>query len=376
METSVVTGGAGFIGSNFVRLALEQTEARVIVVDKLTYAGNLCSLDDVAHHPRFVFERGDIADRAFVSRLYREYRPAQVVNFAAETHVDRSIDGPRAFLYTNVDGTFELLEAARGYLAELDEEPCSRFRFLHVSTDEVYGTLGDNGTFSEESPYAPNSPYAASKAAADHFARAYHTTYGLPVLLTNCSNNYGPYQYPEKLIPLMILNAVDGKPLPIYGDGGNVRDWLYVTDHCEGILRVLQRGTVGERYNIGGGNEQNNIAIVDLICDTLEELLPAARNPAVGGRGVLSYRDLKTFVQDRPGHDRRYAIDATRMRTELGWQPRCSFAEGIRNTVCWYLEHRNWVETVQARGYQRERLGLGQEIGNRRQKSECDGQTR
>jgi dTDP-glucose 4,6-dehydratase len=263
MDTMIVTGGAGFIGSNFVRLALAQTDARVVVMDKLTYAGNRQSLADVAQHPRFLFVQADIADRAAVDVIYRDYRPIWVVNFAAESHVDRSIDGPRVFIQTNINGTFELLDAARLYVATLDASARARFRFLHVSTDEVYGTLGASGLFSEETPYAPNSPYAASKAAADHLVRSSHETYGLPILITNCSNNYGPYQFPEKLVPLMILNALEGKSLPIYGDGGNVRDWLFVEDHCEGILLVLQKGQAGEKYNIGGGNERTNLEVID-----------------------------------------------------------------------------------------------------------------
>ncbi len=361
METIVVTGGAGFIGSNFVRLVMRDTAARVVVLDKLTYAGNLQSLADVSSDARFLFVHGDIADRALVAQVYREQRPTWVVNFAAESHVDRSIDGPRAFVETNVVGTFELLEAARGYVAELDPAARARFRFLHVSTDEVYGSLGPSGKFTETTPYAPNSPYAASKAAADHFVRTYHETYGLPALMTNCSNNYGPYQYPEKLIPLMILNALEGKPLPIYGDGGDVRDWLYVDDHCAGILLVLQRGRPGGKYNIGGDNERTNLELVDRLCAVLDELHPPARNPALGQRGVASYAALKTFVQDRPGHDRRYAIDASRVRAELGWRPRYDFEAGIRATVAWYLANRAWCEAVQAGRYARERLGtIGQ----------------
>jgi dTDP-glucose 4,6-dehydratase len=358
MQTMIVTGGAGFIGSNFVRLALAHTDQRVVVFDKLTYAGNLASLDDVAQHSRFVFVEGDIADRAAVDGLYAAYRPTWVVNFAAESHVDRSIDRPRDFVDTNVLGTFELLDAARRHCTELTAAARATFRFLHVSTDEVYGTLGPAGFFAETTPYAPNSPYAASKAAADHFVRAYYETYGLPVLITNCSNNYGPYQYPEKLIPLMLLNAVEGKPLPIYGDGGNVRDWLFVEDHCDGILLVLQRGRVGEKYNIGGHNEHANLDLVDRLCAVLEELLPAARNPALVAKQVRRYDALKTFVTDRPGHDRRYAIDATKIRQELGWQPRHDFDAGIRRTVRWYLEHRAWCDAVQSGRYQRERLGL------------------
>jgi dTDP-glucose 4,6-dehydratase len=357
-DTVLVTGGAGFIGSNFVRHALARTAARVVVVDKLTYAGNLRSLDDVAPDPRFVFVQADIADRRAIDAVLREYGPRWVVNFAAETHVDRSIDGPRTFLQTNVVGAFELLDAARAYVAGLAPAERRRFRCLHVSTDEVYGTLGPTGAFTESTPYAPNSPYAASKAAADHFVRAYHETFGLPVLITNCSNNYGPYQYPEKLIPLTVLNAVEGKRLPIYGDGLNVRDWLYVEDHCDGILLVLQHGQVGEKYNIGGQNERTNLEVVDHICAALEDYLPPARNPALEAHGAASYAALKTFVEDRPGHDRRYAIDATKVRSELGWRPRHDFAAGIRQTVRWYLEHRDWCSAVQAGLYGRERLGL------------------
>jgi dTDP-glucose 4,6-dehydratase len=355
VETIVVTGGAGFIGSNFVRHALACTQAAVVVLDKLTYAGNLGSLADVASHPRYAFVRADIADREAVRALFRERRPSAVVNFAAETHVDRSIDDPAAFVRTNVTGTFELLEAARQSFRERRDSP---FRFLHVSTDEVYGTLAATGAFSETTAYAPNSPYAASKAGADHLVRAYHETYRLPVLLTNCSNNYGPFQFPEKLIPLMILNAVEGRNLPIYGDGGNVRDWLYVEDHCEGILLALQKGEPGGKYNIGGGSERTNLQVVDALCAALEAELPAATNPALRARGLRAYADLKTFVPDRPGHDRRYAIDASKIRSELGWAPRHAFEEGIRETVRWYLAHRDWCEAVQSGTYRRERLGL------------------
>jgi dTDP-glucose 4,6-dehydratase len=355
VETIVVTGGAGFIGSNFVRHALACTQAAVVVLDKLTYAGNLGSLADVASHPRYAFVRADIADREAVRALFRERRPSAVVNFAAETHVDRSIDDPAAFVRTNVTGTFELLEAAR---QSFRERPDSPFRFLHVSTDEVYGTLAATGAFSETTAYAPNSPYAASKAGADHLVRAYHETYRLPVLLTNCSNNYGPFQFPEKLIPLMILNAVEGRDLPIYGDGGNVRDWLYVEDHCEGILLALQKGEPGGKFNIGGGSERTNLQVVDALCAALEAELPAATNPALRARGLRAYADLKTFVPDRPGHDRRYAIDASKIRRELGWAPRHAFEDGIRETVRWYLAHRDWCEAVQSGTYRRERLGL------------------
>ena len=354
----LVTGGAGFIGSNFVRLALERGRARVVVLDKLTYAGHLASLRDVAAHPRYAFVRGDIADRAVVDAVFREHRPNLVVNFAAESHVDRSIDGPRAFVETNTLGAFELLEASRALVLELDPTDRKRFRFLHVSTDEVYGSLGPEGFFAEDTPYAPNSPYSASKAAADHLVRAWFHTYGLPTLITNCSNNYGPFQFPEKLIPLTLLNAVEGRDLPIYGDGLNVRDWLYVEDHCAGILEVLERARPGEKYNLGGGNERTNIEIVDGICAVLEDLAPARENPTLAARGFASYRELKRFVPDRPGHDRRYAIDARRARAELGWAPEHAFEAGLRRTVEWYLTHREWCAEVQSEDA-RARLGLG-----------------
>jgi dTDP-glucose 4,6-dehydratase len=350
-ETLIVTGGAGFIGCNFVRLVLsEGSWDRVVVLDKLTYAGSLENLSDVLTDPRLVFAEGDIADRVEVRRLFAEHRPSAVVNFAAESHVDRSIEDASAFIETNIVGTFELLEAARRHAADL--------RFLHVSTDEVYGSLGPTGAFSETTPYAPNSPYAASKAGADHLVRAYHETYSLPALITNCSNNYGPYQFPEKLIPLMTLNALEGKPLPIYGDGGNVRDWIYVDDHCRGVLAVLQQGRPGGKYNLGGRSERTNLQIVDTLCDILETERPAVDNPALRAKGISSYRDLKTFVADRPGHDRRYAIDDAKARTELGWAPRHEFESGLRATVRWYLQNRAWCEAVQSGKYGRERLGL------------------
>src|SRR3989454_9517135 len=300
MSTLLITGGAGFIGSNLVLYALDHTTDRIVVFDKLTYAGSLLNLEKPLKDPRVTFVRGDIADRDAVARLFAEHRPTAILNLAAETHVDRSIDGPRPFIDTNIVGTFTLLEVARAFVASIDAAARAAFRFLHVSTDEVYGTLGASGLFGEETPYAPSSPYAASKASADHLVRAYFHTYGLPVLITNCSNNYGPFQFPEKLIPLMILNAIDGRPLPIYGDGGHVRDWLHVEDHCAGILLVLAKGRAGEKYNVGGGNERTNLEIVDGICAVLDELRPLA---APHGR-------LKSFVPDRPGHDRRYAIDA------------------------------------------------------------------
>jgi dTDP-glucose 4,6-dehydratase len=358
MASMIVTGGAGFIGANFVRLALQRSALRVVVLDKLTYAGNLESLREVANDPRFLFVHGDIADGALVARLLAEHRPRWLVNFAAESHVDRSIDGPRAFVETNTVGTFELLEATRRHLAAADDATRGAFRFLHVSTDEVYGSLGATGTFSETTPYAPNSPYAASKAAADHLVRAYHETYGLPALITNCSNNYGPFQYPEKLIPLVLLNALEGRPLPIYGDGLNVRDWLYVEDHCDGILRVLEQGATGQKYNIGGHGEMTNLALVDRLCALLDEMLPVARNEALAGRTDLSsYAELKRFVPDRPGHDRRYAIDASKITRELGWKPRHDVAAGLAASVRWYLDNREWCDAVQAGKYSRERLG-------------------
>jgi dTDP-glucose 4,6-dehydratase len=357
-QTWLVTGGAGFIGSNFVRLALAKRDARVVVLDKLTYAGNLASLADVAGERRFTFVRADIADREAVGAIFREYRPTAVLNFAAETHVDRSIDDPGAFVRTNVQGTFELLEAARAQLAAGDSGARDAFRFVHISTDEVYGSLGPTGAFCETTPYEPNSPYSASKAGADHLVRAYHATYGLPALITNCSNNYGPFQFPEKLIPLMILNALEGKPLPIYGDGRNVRDWLFVEDHCAGVLLALERGRPGSKYNLGGFGERANIEIVDTLCAELERIHPAAENDALVRAGIAAYGDLKRFVTDRPGHDRRYAIDSSRAQSELGWRPAHDLATGLAATVQWYLDHRDWCEAVQSGRYRRERLGL------------------
>jgi dTDP-glucose 4,6-dehydratase len=362
VDSIVVTGGAGFIGSNFVRLALAETPDRVVVVDKLTYSGHRASLADAEKHPRFTFVEADIADREAMRSVMSTHRPRAVLNFAAETHVDRSIDGPGAFVRTNINGTYELLEASRAHLAGLAAADAERFRFLHISTDEVYGSLGERGSFSEETPYAPNSPYAASKAAADHLVRAWHETFRVPTLLTNCSNNYGPNQFPEKLIPLMILTALEGRPLPIYGDGGNVRDWLHVEDHCRGILLVLQKAAPGSRYNIGGGNERTNLQVVDALCAALEHERPAGENPRIpkiSSKGKRAYAQLKTFVPDRPGHDRRYAIDATRIRRELGWSPSYSFEEGLLRTVRWYLSNLEWCRTVQAGNYGRERLGLG-----------------
>jgi dTDP-glucose 4,6-dehydratase len=358
MTTWIVTGGAGFIGANFTRAALAAGEARVVVLDKLTYAGHVESLEDLRGDPRFVFVQGDIADGAAVESLFERYAPRWLVNFAAESHVDRAIDGPEPFVRTNVLGTFRLLEAARRFAASQGSAARDGFRFLHVSTDEVYGSLGASGAFTEETPYAPNSPYSATKAGADHLVRAYHRTYELPALITNCSNNYGPYQYPEKLIPLMLLNAVEGKPLPIYGDGGNVRDWIFVEDHCRGILTVLERGRCGEKYNLGGREERTNLELVDALCAELEKVLPAASNPALARQGLDEYRALKTFVPDRPGHDRRYAIDDRKARGELGWAPRHDLHAGLARTVRWYLEHRDWCQSVQSGQYGRERLGL------------------
>ncbi|HUT93894.1 MAG TPA: dTDP-glucose 4,6-dehydratase [Thermoguttaceae bacterium] len=351
MTSILVTGGAGFIGSNFVRKWIEEETGTVVNLDKLTYAGNLDSLADVADNPLHRFVQGDICDGPLVSRLLAEHRVRAVVNFAAESHVDRSIDRPAAFVDTNVVGTFHLLEAARRYWNDLGEPERSAFRFLHVSTDEVYGSLGPVGLFTEKSPYAPNSPYSASKAAADHFARAYHHTYGLPVLVTNCSNNYGPYQFPEKLIPLMILNAAEGKPLPVYGDGQQVRDWLYVGDHCRAIRMVLARGTPGETYNIGASCQRTNLEVVQSITATVDRLCPDLPH------GPCS--SLVDFVTDRPGHDRRYAIDASKIRHQLGWEPQVDFPSGLEQTVRWYLENQAWVERVTSGEYRRrERLGL------------------
>ncbi len=357
MSTWIVTGGAGFIGSNFVRQALATTMNRLVVFDALTYAGHLESIEGLFGDDRVLFVRGDIADRDAVRALFTEHRPQAVVNFAAESHVDRSIDGPGDFVRTNVNGTFELLEASRALLPTLSLEEREAFRFLHVSTDEVYGSLGDTGAFREDTPYAPNSPYSASKASADHLVRAWHETYGLPTLITNCSNNYGPYQFPEKLIPLMIMNALEGKSLPIYGDGGNIRDWLFVTDHCDAILAVLKSGRVGDKYNVGGNSERTNLQVVDALCAAIEAERPAEDNQAMRAKGFSAYTDLKTFVKDRPGHDRRYAIDASKIRSELGFAPAHPFESGLRLTVKWYLDNAEWTSAVTHGKYDRERLG-------------------
>ncbi len=365
MNSILVTGGAGFIGSNFVRYLMARTDSNVIVLDKLTYAGIRANLAEFDADKRFQFVEGDIADHGIVDDLFSRYQPDAVVNLAAESHVDRSIDGPEAFIRTNIVGTFVLLNAARTYVAAAGAAMARDFRFLHVSTDEVYGSLGSEGRFTEQTPYSPNSPYAASKAAADHLVRSWFRTYELPVLLTNCSNNFGPYQFPEKLIPVMILNALEGQPLPIYGDGGHVRDWLYVEDHCTGILLALQRGRPGERYNIGGGGERTNLELVNLLCEHLERQRPAATNPALAAAGVESYAALKTFVEDRPGHDRRYAIDADKVRRELGWRPAHDLDAGLAATVRWYLDHRDWCDAVQSGTYRRQRLGLGKGVAAR-----------
>jgi dTDP-glucose 4,6-dehydratase len=350
IQSILVTGGAGFIGSCFVRLAVGEWGARVFNLDSLTYAGNLESLQPVAKNPSHIFIHGDISDGTTVAQIFEEHRPQAVVHFAAESHVDRSIDDPGAFVRTNVVGTFTLLDAARRYHATLSDAEKEVFRFLHVSTDEVYGSLGANGYFTETSPYDPSSPYSASKAASDHLVRAYFRTFGLPVLVTNCSNNYGPCQFPEKLIPLMILNALEGKPLPVYGDGGNIRDWLYVEDHCRALWKVLQGGRQGETYNIGGNSERTNLQVVETLCAVMDELRPDLPHAPCSS--------LISFVKDRPGHDRRYAIDAKKIREELGWTPQFDFTAGIRLTVQWFLENRDWVEHVSSGSYRRERLGL------------------
>jgi dTDP-glucose 4,6-dehydratase len=348
-RTILVTGGAGFIGGNFVLDTVASGDFVVVNLDALTYAGNPETLAAVAENPDHIFVRGRIGDRDLVDRLLAAHRPAAIVNFAAETHVDRSIDGPGAFVQTNVVETHELLEAALSYWGNLEGDDHDAFRFLHISTDEVYGTLGPTGYFTEESPFRPNSPYAASKAASDHLVRAYHHTYGLPTLTTHCSNNYGPYHFPEKLIPLMILTSLRGEPLPVYGDGQQVRDWLYVGDHCRAIRTVLERGLPGVTYNVGGHNERTNLDVVKTICALLDELVPEG----------IPHEALITFVADRPGHDRRYAIDAGKIERELGWKPRETLETGMEKTVRWYLENRGWCEAVRSRGYMGERLGLG-----------------
>jgi dTDP-glucose 4,6-dehydratase len=355
-DSILVTGGAGFIGSNFVLDLLAAGECHVINLDKLTYAGNPANLSSIAADPAYTFVHGDICDAALVAEVFRKHRPRAVVHFAAESHVDRSIVGPEAFLRTNIDGTFTLLKAAREYFDSLATGEKEQFRFLHVSTDEVYGTLTPEApAFHEETPYAPNSPYAASKASSDHLVRAWVHTYGLPAIITNCSNNYGPYQFPEKLIPLMIANALNGKPLPVYGDGQQIRDWLYVLDHCRALRTVLEKGRVGETYNVGGGNQRSNLEVVTTVCALLDELVPESK--------FKPHLQLVKYVTDRPGHDRRYAIDARKLEGELGWHAQESFETGLRKTVQWYLANAEWVEGVTSGAYQQ---WISQNYGGRK----------
>ena len=350
MKTFFVTGGAGFIGGNFILNLMKTNQAKVINYDKLTYAGNLDTLVRVEKNPHYTFEQGDICDKNRLKNLFEKHGIDAVIHFAAESHVDRSIEAPRDFIQTNILGTYELLEVTRWYWQKLSATRKDNFRFLHVSTDEVYGSLGGTDLFTEETAYAPNSPYAASKASSDHLVRAYHKTFKLPVLTTNCSNNYGPYQFPEKLLPLMITKALSGKPLPVYGDGKQIRDWLYVEDHCRGILEVLEKGTIGQVYNIGGHNEKTNLDVVQTLCHILDELVPDSPH--------LPHENLISFVEDRPGHDRRYAIDASKIQNQLGWVPQESFETGLLKTVRWYLENKIWTERVLSGAYQGERLGL------------------
>lgn len=350
VSTILITGGAGFIGSNLVHHCLAQHDFTLINLDKLTYAGNPESLFPIQNHPRHVFVKGDICKRELLKSLFEKYRPRAIMHLAAESHVDRSIDGPGAFIQTNMVGTFQLLETARAYWTTRSDEKKRDFRFLHVSTDEVYGSLGKDGYFTEESRYQPSSPYSASKASSDHLVRAYYHTYGLPTLITNCSNNYGPRQFPEKLIPLMILNALEGHKLPVYGDGRNIRDWLYVEDHCRALLTVLAGGRPGETYNIGGNHEKSNLDVVQTLCGILDEMSPRADG--------IPYQEQIVFVKDRPGHDFRYAIDASKIQRMLGWQPAENFESGLRRTVAWYLNNREWCAHVQDGSYHRQRLGM------------------
>ena len=357
----LITGGAGFIGSAVIRHIIQNTRDEVVNLDKLTYAGNLENLAEVSASARYAFEQVDICDRAGLERVFREHQPDAVMHLAAESHVDRSIDGPAAFIETNIVGTYTLLEVARSYWQQLAEPSKARFRFHHISTDEVYGDLEHpEDLFTEQTPYAPSSPYSASKASSDHLVRAWRRTYGLPTLITNCSNNYGPYHFPEKLIPLIILNALEGKPLPVYGKGNQVRDWLYVEDHARALYKVVTEGKIGETYNIGGHNEKRNIEVVHTLCEILQELAPPTDSAAFVGATLVAinhYQDLITFVKDRPGHDMRYAIDATKIERELGWTPEETFETGIRKTVQWYLNNLDWCRRVQDGSYQRERLG-------------------
>jgi dTDP-glucose 4,6-dehydratase len=346
MKTWLVTGGAGFIGSNFILQQRHLKAARLINLDKLTYAGNVHNLADLQDDADYIFQKGDIGDRELISSLLSQFQPQAVIHFAAESHVDRSIRTPETFIETNVVGTFRLLDEVKRYWEGLPKKEKEDFRFLHISTDEVYGSLGPNDpAFTETTPYAPNSPYSASKAASDHLVRAYHETYGLPIVLTNCSNNYGPLQFPEKFIPLLILNAIQGKPLPIYGDGQNIRDWLFVTDHCEAVVLVLEKGSIGESYNIGGLCEMTNLQVVSYVCTILDELLPNSQ--------FVPHTSLISFVPDRPGHDRRYAMDITKIKSELGWTPKESFQSGLKQTVRWYLDHPQWVESVVSGAYRK-----------------------
>ena len=368
MKRVIVTGGAGFIGSAVVRHLIRNSDCEVLNLDKLTYAGNLASLREVAENPRYRFEHVDICDRPALARVFSEFRPEAVMHLAAESHVDRSIDGPSAFIQTNIVGTSALLEVATAFWRERPDAARAAFRFQHISTDEVYGSLGPEGLFTERTPYDPRSPYSASKASSDHLVRAWHHTYGLPVLITNCSNNYGPYHFPEKLIPLVILNALEGRPLPIYGKGDNVRDWLYVEDHAKALCLVLQKGGPGETYNVGGNNERTNLQVVQTICDVLDDLCPPSSGLCPPTSGLCpptsglcppssGYRGLITFVPDRPGHDRRYAIDASKLRTELGWVPEERFDTGIRKTVRWYLDNAWWWQPIRDKKYAGQRLG-------------------
>lgn len=350
-KTLVITGGAGFIGSALIRHLINASDYRVVNVDKLTYAGNLESLSKVESHPNYHFVQADICDAGAMESVFQQYQPDGIMHLAAESHVDRSIDGPADFVETNLVGTYTLLEAARKFWSDLDSKKAQAFRFHHISTDEVYGSLGETGLFREDTAYQPNSPYSATKAGSDHLVRAWHHTYGLPVVMTNCSNNYGPYQFPEKLIPLMINNALEGKPLPVYGNGQNIRDWLYVDDHVKALQLILEQGAVGQSYNIGGFNEHTNLDVVHQLCEALDELLPDSP--------YKPHKQLIEFVSDRPGHDQRYAIDASKIHDELGWQPEETFASGLKKTVEWYITNREWNQRVMDGSYQQQRLGLG-----------------